>query len=136
MIYAFPFSPCKRAAIATFDLSASNLALLKLGHRLADDENVMQLRLTSAAWEGGCSEVHPEPLGQAGVMQSWTVDALATFLQGEDLCGPAEALRSAGVNGSDFLAWKTEGELAADLRLPPFVASKLLACRTKLMGAA
>ena len=96
----------------------------------------MQLRLTSAAWEGGCSEVHPEPLGQAGVMQSWTVDALATFLQGEDLCGPAEALRSAGVNGSDFLAWKTENELAADLRLPPFVARKLLARRAAFLAAA
>lgn len=136
MIYAYPFSLCKRAVIATFDLSASNLALLKTDHWLADDKNVMQLRLTSAAWEGGCSEAHPEPLGQAGVMQSWTVDALATFLQGEDLCGPAEALRSAGVNGSDFLAWKTEGELAADLRLPPFAARKLLACRAAFLAAA
>ena len=136
MIYAYPFSLCRRAVIATFDLSASNLALLKTDHWLADDKNVMQLRLTSAAWEGGCSEAHPESLGQAGVMQSWTVDALATFLQGEDLGGPAEALRSAGVNGSDFLEWKTERELASDLRLPPFAARKLLACRAQFLAAA
>lgn len=60
----------------------------------------------------------------------------ATFLQGEDLCGPAEVLRSAGVNGSDFLAWKSEGELASDLRLPPFAARKLLACRARFLAAA
>ena len=136
MIYAYPFSLCKRAVIATFDLSAANLALLKTDHWLADDKNVMQLRLTSAAWEGGCSEVRPEALSQAEVMQSWTVDALATFLQGEDIGGPAEVLRSAGVNGADFLEWKTEGELANDLRLPPFVARKLLACRTGFLAVA
>ena len=45
-------------------------------------------------------------------------------------CGPH------GVNGSDFLAWKTEGELAADLRLPPFAARKLLACRAAFLAAA
>ena len=80
--------------------------------------------------------LRPEPQSQAEVMQSWTVDALATFLRGEDLCGPADVLQFAGVNGSDFLAWKSEGELASDLRLPPFAARKLLACRAGLLAAA
>ena len=43
-----------------------------------------------------------------------------------DLRGPAAALRVAGVGGSDFMAWGTEDELVADLRLAPFTARKLL----------
>ena len=40
------------------------------------------------------------------------------------------------MNGSDFLKWKTERELANDLRLPPFAARKLLACRAQFLAAA
>ena len=40
------------------------------------------------------------------------------------------------MNGSDFLKWKTERELASDLRLPPFAARKLLACRAQFLAAA
>ena len=39
-------------------------------------------------------------------MSAWTVDELADFLIYQDLQGPAEALRSAGVNGADFLSWR------------------------------
>ena len=56
--------------------------------------------------------------------------------EASDASEPAEALRSAGVNGSDFLKWKTERELASDLRLPPFAARKLLACRAQFLAAA
>ena len=47
----------------------------------------------------------------------------------EDLRGPAEDFKKAGVNGKDFLAWATPPELQADLRLAPFTAKKLLAVR-------
>ena len=50
--------------------------------------------------------------------------------------GPVEAPRSAVVNCSDFLAWKSEGELASDLRLPPLAARKLLACGEGFLAAA
>ena len=135
MIYAYPFSLCKRAVIATFDLSASNLALLKTDHWLADEKNVMKLYLTEPAWKGDGPEAQPAPLCQADVMRSWTVTELASFLEGDDMRGPAAALRTAGVSGSDFMAWGTEDELVADLRLAPFTARKLLACRAKFLSA-
>ena len=135
MIYAYPFSLCRRAVIATFDLSAANLALLKTDHWLADDKNVMLLRLTEPAWKTDGSEAHQPSQGQADIMRSWTVSGLATFLEGEDLRGPAAVLRGAGVNGSDLLAWQSEGELVSDLRLPPFAARKLLASREKFLSA-
>ena len=62
-------------------------------------------------------------------MASWIVDELAEFLADEDLRGPAEDLRKAGVSGTDFLAWGTAAELQVDLRLAPFTARKLLATR-------
>ena len=62
-------------------------------------------------------------------MSSWTVDDLADFLADEDLRGPAEDLKKAGVSGQDFLVWTTPMELQADLRLAPFTARKLLAVR-------
>ena len=39
------------------------------------------------------------------VLNSWTVDALAEFLNSQDLRGPAATLQGAGVKGSDFAAW-------------------------------
>ena len=61
------------------------------------------------------------------------MDELATFLEGEDLRGPAAALRTAGVNGSDFLSWINESDAANDLRLTPFTARKRLACREEFL---
>ena len=62
-------------------------------------------------------------------MASWSVDELVAFLCELDLRGPAEDLRRAGVNGADFLQWRTFAELQADLGLPKFTAKKLLAQR-------
>ena len=67
-------------------------------------------------------------------MESWSVDDLSTFLEGEDLSGPASAFRSAGVNGADFLAWRSAAELVADLVVTPFTARKVLACRDKFLA--
>ena len=43
-------------------------------------------------------------------------------------------MRSAGVDGSDFLQWGSAAALEADLRLAPFTARKLLAARGGLPG--
>ena len=67
-------------------------------------------------------------------MKGWTVDALAKFLEGEDLHGPAGVCRSSAVNGADLLAWADAGSLAADLHLTPFAARKLLACRDAFLA--
>ena len=67
-------------------------------------------------------------------MESWSVDDLSTFLEGEDLSGPASAFRSAGVNGADFLLWTSEAALVEDLRVAPFTTRKLLSCRAKFLA--
>ena len=59
---------------------------------------------------------------------------LWSFLEGEDLSGPASAFRSAGVTGADFLAWRSAAELVADLVVTPFTARKVLACRDKFLA--
>ena len=56
MMYAYPYTLCRRAVVATFDLSASNLELLQTDHWLSDSRNVMQLRLNGPAWESEAAE--------------------------------------------------------------------------------
>ena len=68
-------------------------------------------------------------------MAAWTADALADFLVERDLAGPAQVLRAAGVDGSDFLEWGSAAALEADLRAAPFTARKLLAVRRAFLEA-
>ena len=134
MIYAYPFTLCRRAVVATFDLSAANLNLFHTDHWLSDQRNVIQLHLNSPAW-GGASALPVQAVIQPrALMASWTVGQLAEFLVNEDMCGPAEALRTAGVNGADFLVWGTPAELQADMRLAPFTARKLIASRVVFLA--
>ena len=131
MMYAYPYTLCRRAVVATFDLSASNLELLQTDHWLSDSRNVMQLRLNGPAWE---SEAAETPASQdlppsREQMAAWGVDQLADFLTTKDLRGPAEVLRASGVAGADLLAWDTATELQVDLKLTPFAARKVLATR-------
>ena len=49
--------------------------------------------------------------------------------------GQQQCYEVQGMNGSDFMAWQSEGELVSDLRLPPFAARKLLASREKFLSA-
>ena len=120
---------------ARFEALKSNVALLTTDHWLADEKNVLKLYLTEPAWKGDSPAAQPAPLCRTEVMRSWNVNELASFLEGEDLRGPAAALRAAGVSGSDFMAWSTEDELVADLRLAPFTARKLLTCRARFLSA-
>ena len=136
MMYAYPFSLCRRAVVATFDLSAANLQMLRTDHWLSDSRNVVQLHLSEPAWETGDAQpAGPTFAAPREAMAAWTVDELADFLRGEDLHGPAEDLRKAGVAGKDFLAWGTAAELQADLRVAPFTAKKLLASRDAYVSA-
>ena len=50
MIYAYPFTLCRRAVVATMDLSASNQSCFTEHHWLSDKRNVILLRLTEQAW--------------------------------------------------------------------------------------
>ncbi len=61
MRYAYPFTLARRAVVATMDLSAANLDLLRTDHWLSDPRNVRVLRLTEPAWEGGGAAEASEP---------------------------------------------------------------------------
>ena len=134
MVYSYPFTLCKRAVVATLDLSASNLSKLKTDHWLSETKNVLQLHLAEPAWVMATAEPPFEAPSRRVCMESWGVDDLSAFLEGEDLSGPASAFRSAGVNGADFLAWRSAAELVADLVVTPFTARKVLACRDKFLA--
>ena len=51
MIYAYPFTLCRRAVVVTMDLAAANLAYFENHHWLSEEGNVIVLRLTTTAWE-------------------------------------------------------------------------------------
>ena len=50
MMYAYPFTLCRRAIIATMDLSAKNLEFFTNHHWLSDSRNVITLRLADSAF--------------------------------------------------------------------------------------
>ena len=51
MMYSYQYTLCKRAAVATFDLSAKNLDAFKSDHWLQNPLNVIQLWLEDTAFE-------------------------------------------------------------------------------------
>ena len=50
MMYAYPFTLCRRAVVATMDLSAANLSVFSSHHWLSDCRNVLVLNLDQRAW--------------------------------------------------------------------------------------
>ena len=50
-VFAYSYSLCSRAVVATFDLSAQNLDMLHSDHWLSNRDNVMLLWLTERAYE-------------------------------------------------------------------------------------
>ena len=127
MVYAYTYTLCRRAVVATFDLSARNLSLFKFDHWLADPRKVIQLHLTSPAWEAD-ADAHRAPTSRAEQMRSWTVAETARFLEGHDLAGPAELMRRSGVNGADLLLLP-QREFCTDVLLTPLAARKVVAAR-------
>ena len=49
MIYAYPYTLCQRAVVATFDLGAKGLDMFTSHHWLSNPDNVLVLRLESSA---------------------------------------------------------------------------------------
>ena len=83
MVYAYTYTLCRRAVVATFDLSALNLYLFKRDHWLADARNVIQLHLASPAWDTGAG-TGGTPVSPTEQMRSWTVAETVRFLEGRD----------------------------------------------------
>ena len=132
MVYSYSFALCRRAAVATCDLSATNLHLLKLNHWLRDPENVFTLWLDAPAWEGAPGRRQP-PADER--MKAWTVEEVANFLKMNDLAGPATHLAANGVTGDDLFSFN-QRELVDDVRCTPFAAKKVLAARDSFLQSA
>ena len=85
----------------------------------------MLVRLTGPVWE---AESPTAPL-QPDPMIGWSVGAVASWLEGLDMGGPASTLRAQGVNGADLLTFQTPVEFARDLGTTPSVAKQVLRLR-------
>ena len=133
MVYSYTYTLCRRAVVATFDLSARNLHLFKFDHWLSDSRNVIQLDLTSPAWETGAS-ASTQPRSREDQMRSWTVAETGRFLKEHDLAGPAEQAWRSGVNGADLLQLSPE-DLCSEVRLTPFAARKVAAAKNAFLAS-
>ena len=131
MVYSYTYTLCRRAVVATFDLSARNLHLFKTDHWLKDPRNVIQLYLKSPAWQTGVA-ASSHRVSPAEQMRSWTVEETGRFLEECDLAGPAELARMSGVNGADLIQLSTD-ELCRDVRLTPFAARKVFAAKEEFI---
>ena len=131
MRHASVYTLCRRAVVATFDLSATNLHMLDSDHWLSNPKNVIQLRLTVPAWESGTAE--PAPPRPRDVMRAWSVNELGSFAKARDLAGPASVLAASGVNGADLLTMD-EATLVHDVRMTPFAARKVLRARDSFLA--
>ena len=132
--YAYPYTLCRRAVVATADLGAENLHLLTTDHWLSKPTNVLVLRLTApttAQLLGGL----PAALPRTEQMRRWTVAEVVSFLHSHDLEGPAEALFSNGVRGEDFLTMPVE-VFVHEFRLSQFAARRIAAARESFLREA
>ena len=135
MKFSYDFTLARRAVLATMDLSAQNLSLLKTDHWLSDKRNVLQLHLTQPAWLDPARPPEAAPVAappRSDLMRAWRVPEVAAFLEGEDLAGPAIAMRTNGVAGSDFVDLSVDVMLS-DLRLTRFAAAKVVAARDRFL---
>ena len=116
MIYAYSYTLCSRAVIATLDSAAANLHMLTTDHWLSSKKNVIVLRLTTPAWVG--SAVGVGPLSRDDMMRKWSSAEVSALLLARDLEGPASVCCASGVNGADLYDL-TVHELCKEVRLTP-----------------
>ena len=124
MMYSYAFTLCRRAVIATMDLSAKSLHMLSTDHWLADIKNVMVLRLSESAWETA-----DEVVACTTPMAEWSVGDVASWLAGLGMAGPAAMLSAQGLSDADLLSFESASAFAHDLGTTPFVANKVLRLR-------
>ena len=136
MVYSYPYTLARRAVVATMDLTARNLHLLKTNHWLKDPRNVCLLELTSPAWviHGNAQlagQLDPSPREQ---MLSWSVQEVQEFFERGDAAGLGAILHANAVNGLDLLSFGHASDLVEALRLTPFAAKKVLLLRDQFLS--
>ena len=70
-VYAYDYTFCRRAIIATLDLSAEHLDAFETGHWLSSPLNVIVLKLTSKAYHEPpvLAITEPAAMPEAGVVE-------------------------------------------------------------------
>ena len=74
-------------------------------------------------------ETADEVVASTAPMAEWSVGAVASWLEGLDMAGPAAMLSAQGLNGADLLSFESAFANAHDLGTTPFVAKKVLMLR-------
>ena len=132
MIYSYPFTLAKRGVVATLDLTAANLHMLRTNHWLKHSRNVTLLQLTGPAFQAPGQPLQPLPAKER--MAAWTVDELANFYSQQDAAAVAEMLQRHSVNGADLLEFENWQQLLDDLNTVPFVAKKAFHLRDMFLA--
>ena len=87
--YSYPFSLARRGVVATIDLSARNLHMLRTDHWLADPGNTVQVWLKGRAWDANEQTVNNIMVEgpPRAPLQEWSTSELAARCIGEDAEG-------------------------------------------------
>jgi hypothetical protein len=134
MMCSYPFTLARRAVVATMDLTAKNLHLLKTNHWLKSPRNVCCLSLTGPAWDhtDGPAEQPPSRREALGAL---TVEEVVSFLESQDAAGLGGVVRLNAVNGRDWLQMTDWQEVVGELNMSKFAAKKFLSLRDLFLAA-
>jgi len=130
MVYAYPYTLCRRAVIATLDLAAENLHMFRTHHWLKDPSNVIVLELSSKAWQ--TNDDSAPATDRMTTIKQWTVADIVRFIKEADVEGPAKLCHDSCVCGEDLLQI-TEEALCTEVRLSRFAARKVIAARERFL---
>ena len=138
MMYAYDFTLFKRAVVATFDLSAQNLAMFTEDHWLSNEQNVLVLRLDAPAWLCGPAPglavlSTPPVLTHKDQMTKWRVEGVIAFFKARDMDATASLVKQNDINGSDLFGL-SEAELTGTLRATGFLARKIIRVRDAFLN--
>ena len=133
MRYAYPFTLARRAVVATMDLSAANLDLLRTDHWLSDARNVRVLRLIQPAWQGGSLVGGGMLLSRREKIATWTAVEVKEALRAKDLEGPSNVLFHNGVRGQDFLELTCD-VMQSDLRMSKLASTNVMRARAACLS--
>ena len=128
MVFAYPYTLARRAVVATFDLTAAKLHLLKANHWLKESSNVCFVRLSAPAW-AAADPSSVATRSPTSTVAAWTTDEVAMFFAQQGADGSGHALRGDSVNGRDLRAFTSWMDLQQELHMTPFAAKKILRLR-------
>ena len=135
MVYAYPYTLARRAVVATLDLTARNLHMLKTNHWMQDAGNVIVVRLNEPAWQPSVGDARPITVATTPTqaMASWTVSDVESFFHEQDASGLAGVIVQNAVTGTDLMSFTSWETLRQDLCLTPFAARKMFRLRNSFL---